>query len=168
MTFSSSRVSSEVPEKLCVPGEINLESPSDPRVYFAAERTLLAWLRTGIAVIGLGFLVARFGVFLIIVRGAMIERSQVASSLIGIGFVVLGAFMIAAATWQHTQFSRMLSEAEKPEHYSMTLSLWVSLLVAISGLILAVYLAFSVAKVQPHESQNATDGITTGSSPRPE
>ncbi len=29
----------------------------DPRVYFAAERTLLAWIRTGITTIGLGFVV---------------------------------------------------------------------------------------------------------------
>ncbi|MFY8202182.1 MAG: YidH family protein, partial [Pirellula staleyi] len=40
----------------------------DPRIYFAAERTLLAWLRTGIAIIGLGFLVARFGLFLALSR----------------------------------------------------------------------------------------------------
>lgn len=30
----------------------------DPRVYFAAERTLLAWLRTGLGLIGVGFAVA--------------------------------------------------------------------------------------------------------------
>lgn len=46
-----------------------MDDESDPRIYFAAEHTLLAWLRTGIAVIGPGFLVARFGVFLMIVRG---------------------------------------------------------------------------------------------------
>jgi putative membrane protein len=33
------------------------------RDYLAQERTLLAWIRTGIALIGLGLLVARFGVF---------------------------------------------------------------------------------------------------------
>jgi hypothetical protein len=33
---------------------------TDPRVYFAAERTLLAWLRTGIAIMAFGFVVARF------------------------------------------------------------------------------------------------------------
>ncbi len=66
-----------------------MNAESDPRVYFAAERTLLAWLRTGIAVIGLGFLVARFGVFLMIVRGQIVERNQVISSLIGISFVLL-------------------------------------------------------------------------------
>src|SRR5690606_24434586 len=34
------------------------------RVFLAAERTLLAWIRTGLALMGFGFLVAKFGVFL--------------------------------------------------------------------------------------------------------
>ena len=45
-----------------------MEHDNDPRVYFAAERTLLAWVRTGLAVIGLGFVVARFGLFLRVLR----------------------------------------------------------------------------------------------------
>jgi uncharacterized membrane protein YidH (DUF202 family) len=36
----------------------------DPRIYFAVERTLLAWIRTGLALMGFGFVVARFGLFL--------------------------------------------------------------------------------------------------------
>ncbi len=32
----------------------------DPRVVFAAERTLLVWIRTGLSLIGFGFVVARF------------------------------------------------------------------------------------------------------------
>ena len=40
------------------------DSAGDPRVYFAAERTLLAWVRTGLALMGFGFVVARFGLFL--------------------------------------------------------------------------------------------------------
>jgi putative membrane protein len=40
------------------------QQPEDPRVRFAAERTLLAWMRTGLALMGFGFVVARFGLFL--------------------------------------------------------------------------------------------------------
>ena len=39
-------------------------SSEDPRVRFAIERTLLAWVRTGLALMGFGFVVARFGLFL--------------------------------------------------------------------------------------------------------
>jgi uncharacterized membrane protein YidH (DUF202 family) len=42
----------------------NTNEPLDPRVYFASERTLLAWIRTGLAMMGFGFVVARFGLFL--------------------------------------------------------------------------------------------------------
>ncbi|CDI01900.1 conserved hypothetical protein [Candidatus Competibacter denitrificans Run_A_D11] len=31
-----------------------LISDSDPRAFFAAERTLLAWLRTGLTIIAIG------------------------------------------------------------------------------------------------------------------
>jgi putative membrane protein len=124
-----------------------MDDDSDPRIYFAAERTLLAWLRTGIVVIGLGFLVARFGVFLMIVRGQMVEGNQRAASFIGIGFVLLGALMIAASTWQHLIFTRTLTSKDRPAHYSITLSLSVDTLVALSAVVLAVYLGISVRQV---------------------
>ena len=39
-------------------------SPSRTRDHLANERTLLAWVRTSVAIIGLGFIVARFGLLL--------------------------------------------------------------------------------------------------------
>ncbi|HET9869812.1 MAG TPA: DUF202 domain-containing protein, partial [bacterium] len=47
-----------------VPGS----TANDPRIYWAKERTFLAWLRTGLALMGFGFVVARFGLFLRMVR----------------------------------------------------------------------------------------------------
>jgi putative membrane protein len=41
-----------------------LKAEPDLRTYFAAEQTTLAWVRTGLAMMGFGFVVARFGLFL--------------------------------------------------------------------------------------------------------
>ena len=43
-----------------IPGR-EVASPEDPRVRFAAERTSLAWIRTGLALMKFDFVVARFG-----------------------------------------------------------------------------------------------------------
>ena len=40
------------------------DAARDPRVYMAAEHTFLAWIRTGLALTGFGFVVARYGLFL--------------------------------------------------------------------------------------------------------
>ena len=45
-------------------GQMADRPPSGPSDYLAAERTLLAWIRTGLALMGFGFVVARFGLFL--------------------------------------------------------------------------------------------------------
>ena len=41
-----------------------MDVTSSPSDYLAAERTFLAWIRTGLALMGFGFVVARFGLFL--------------------------------------------------------------------------------------------------------
>ena len=119
----------------------------DPRIYFAAERTLLAWLRTGLAVIGIGFLVARFGLVLALInvnRPAAEPPPLVASSTIGIGFVILGAVMIALASWQHSRFCRDLDASQRPARYWMGYSVIGSALIALLGIALAIYLMQSV------------------------
>jgi putative membrane protein len=114
---------------------------SDPRIYFAAERTLLAWLRTGIAVIGLGFVVARFGLFLRLL-GPPHAAAQPSpwSLLIGVFLVLLGAVMVGGAAWQHARFSRELTPAERPERYWLGFGLLMAVLVSGCGFALAAYL----------------------------
>jgi putative membrane protein len=120
---------------------------SDPRIFFAAERTLLAWLRTGLAVIGLGFVVARFGLFL---RMLGQPHSAAAPSpwslIIGVFLVLLGAVMVGGAAWQHARFSRELAPAERPERYWLGFGLLMAVLVSGCGFALAVYLLSGAAQ----------------------
>jgi len=121
-----------------------LNGENDPRVYFAAERTLLAWLRTGLAVVGLGFLVARFGLFLRVIRPADANGTPpIVSTLIGVGFVLLGTLMIGAAGWQHARFCRRLPPDQRPTMYSMWLSQAVAGVVSLLCAALAAYLLLS-------------------------
>jgi putative membrane protein len=113
---------------------------NDPRVFFAAERTLLAWVRTGLAVMGLGFVVARFGLFLRIARGQPEAPGHLGSTLIGVALVLLGSTTTALAAWQHMRFCRDLAVNERPPHYWIGLALWFSLALAATGAILAIYL----------------------------
>ncbi len=63
--------------------------------YFANERTYLAWLRTGIATIGLGFVVARFGLVLKALTGISISEATFdLSSVLGIILVAAGELMV--------------------------------------------------------------------------
>ena len=117
---------------------------SDPRVYFAAERTLLAWLRTGITVMGVGFLVARFGLFLRMLRDADASVTSNTSTFLGVGFVLLGAMGVAGATWQYANFLRTLSPSERPTGYWMKMGLWYSGFIALLGLGLSAYLIWGL------------------------
>ena len=67
--------------------------------HLANERTYLAWLRTGIATIGLGFVVARFGLVIRELTGisAIPETSYHLSSIIGIALAIMGGLMVLLA-----------------------------------------------------------------------
>jgi putative membrane protein len=117
-----------------------LTNNHDPRVYFAAERTLLAWVRTGLTVMGLGFVVARFGLFLRMLRNAPQVNSHLGSTLIGVGLVILGSVALAVAAWQHLSFCRTLGNNELPRQEAWRWSIGFAFILAFIGIALAVYL----------------------------
>ena len=120
---------------------------SDPRVFFAAERTLLAWIRTGLTIMGFGFVVARFGLFLRLVAAQQMPASAQAASpthfsnLIGISLVLLGALSMIIAAVQHRQFVLLLPAIDLPKAHKRTFPFALALLLGALGLLLAVYLA---------------------------
>ncbi len=122
-------------------------SEFDPRVFFAAERTLLAWIRTGITIIALGFVVARFGLFVQLLSAqsdaALANTHPKISAGLGITFILAGTLAILLAATQHRRFITTLSASDLPPSYSQTYSLLVALIVAGLGILLACYLAMS-------------------------
>jgi putative membrane protein len=92
------------------------EAPSDPsadsrfRDHAANERTLLAWIRTGIALMAFGFAIARFGLFLrqIAEAGQVRAVRVTGSAWFGVALVVLGLITNAAATLRYAQLRKAL------------------------------------------------------------
>jgi putative membrane protein len=118
---------------------------ADPRVYFAAERTLLAWVRSGLTVIALGFVVARFGLFLAMISASSVStpgvhHSHWLSSALGITLVVLGAATILGALQNHRVYVRSLPAEDIPELPIPWLASALALAVAAIGAFLVVYL----------------------------
>jgi putative membrane protein len=113
----------------------------DPRIYFAAERTLLAWVRTGIAVMALGFVVARFGFFLTLLPAAQqASHSSRLSPFIGAALVMLGTAAIAAGTLEYRRYCRSLRPEDLPSNRATRLPQTLAWLIVAAGLTLVFVL----------------------------
>ena len=78
----------------------------------AAERTFLAWIRTGLALMGFGFVVARFGLFLN--QLALIEHLHSAASYglslwFGTALIAVGVLVFVLSAWHHIRLVRDLN-----------------------------------------------------------
>lgn len=117
--------------------------PLDPRVLFAADRTLLAWIRTGVAMMGFGFVIARFGLFLRELAAsnqAVLVHRPGYSSFVGTAMIGLGAIVTALAALQHVHFLRRYRLGEEIEPTAISLGTVLAGIVCIAGVALAVYL----------------------------
>ncbi len=118
---------------------------NDPRVFFAAERTLLAWNRTALSLMAFGFVIERFGLFMKIyaIQSAVKTPERGVSFWVGIAFILLGCVISLLSARQYRRFLLSLKPVEIPEAYRSDKGALVNLLVAVLGVMLAVYLGIS-------------------------
>ncbi|HTS78690.1 MAG TPA: DUF302 domain-containing protein [Bryobacteraceae bacterium] len=133
--------------------------------YLAAERTFLAWIRTGLALMGFGFVVARFGLFLEALRAGQpnLELHSYGLSLwFGTALIVLGVFVNLACTWTHIRLVRELKRGGKGLTRPSSLAIAVALFLAAIGIAMAIYV---ITVRQPssgkENSMNSENGIVT-------
>lgn len=115
----------------------------DPRVEMAAERTLLAWVRTGLALMGFGFVVARFGLFLrelAAVGDIKSPPSRHGSLIIGIGLVGMGVWIILVAANRFRKYTSALASGRDIPPPGALYGVLVSAMLVIFGLMMVVYL----------------------------
>jgi putative membrane protein len=98
------------------------------REHQANERTFLAWLRTAIALIGFGFAIARFGLFLQQFQ-ATFESSQtpispfLTSETLGVGLAIAGIVIIALSLWN---YNRVYHQIEQARYQPNRLLVWLT------------------------------------------
>jgi putative membrane protein len=119
---------------------------ADPRVLFAAERTLLAWQRSAIALMGFGFVVERFGLVLQMVAHLPEAGSHRGFSLgIGVLLLVLGAAAALISARQFRQVVKTLGPVVVPPGYSIHVG------VALNVVIAVIALAFALRFLLPNQ-----------------
>jgi putative membrane protein len=115
----------------------------DPRVYFAAERTLLAWIRTGLAILASGFAVSRFGLYLREIasdENSQISRSPGVFVWGGAALVALGVSINIFAVIGHLRVIRALAAGTWISGRPSREGIALALLLAIVGIATLVYL----------------------------
>jgi putative membrane protein len=75
----------------------------------AADRTLLAWIRTSLAMISLGFGIERLGQAALALDGRMVAFSPVKTRLFGAALIALGVAATLAGMWEHKRMLAAIS-----------------------------------------------------------
>jgi putative membrane protein len=112
---------------------------SATRDHLANERTLLAWSRTGIAIMGLGFVVARFGLLVRELGGRPSHPLPPGTTnAFGVALVLCGAALLLLALLRYLRGGRAIDEGTY--RWSPLLGILLAGSLLLAAMLLAVYL----------------------------
>jgi uncharacterized protein (DUF302 family)/uncharacterized membrane protein YidH (DUF202 family) len=111
--------------------------------YLAAERTLLAWIRTGLALMGFGFVVARFGLFLQELKAsgnAPSAHPYGMSVWFGTALIGAGVLVNLFSAWHHARLVQAMDRGEAGTPAPLSGAIALGLFLAVVGMAMAIYL----------------------------
>jgi putative membrane protein len=109
----------------------------DERTLLANERTLLSWVRTSVAIVGLGFLVARFNLLVRYTAHNTNSLANLFAAALGLAIAALGALALLLAvityrTREHGHVPRIL--------VLLQTGLWILLVLAAATVVAYLYI----------------------------
>ena len=116
---------------------------SDPRIFFAAERTLLAWVRSGLAVMALGLVIDKFGLLLSVLISSTVNHHQThqdISHYLGIILILVGTLIVMGAQYKHQAYVLCLPPEDLPKQAIVRLDWFLTFSIATIGVLLTIYL----------------------------
>jgi len=139
----------------------------DLRDLLAAERTFLAWIRTGLALMGFGFVVARFGVFLQQLQ--LIQKTPSAPSYglslwFGIALIAVGMVVFLLSAWHHLRLIEELNRGVPLPSRPSKQAVAIAVFLALVGLAMTIYLVSVRGSVNRHYENNVEVSMTAATS----
>ena len=118
------------------------KSPAGANDHLANERTFLAWIRTGIGIMGFGFVVVKFSLFMKQVSAVLGNQRHIHqtgdSRIIGISIVALGTFVVIFSYFSYMNTKRQLDEGR---YFHSTLFVKIiTIMICLVSMLLLVYL----------------------------
>ena len=113
--------------------------------YLANERTFLAWIRTSIAIISLGFVVAKFSLWLRELAAQIHPQTQTfhagASIPIGVTMMALGGLLAVLAAWRYHMVNRAIENGSVSADRGLVILVTVMVALLCGAMIVYMLLA---------------------------
>ncbi|KAA8731874.1 DUF202 domain-containing protein [Acinetobacter qingfengensis] len=111
---------------------------TDPRVLLALERTLLAWIRSALALIAFGFLIERSTLLGEILQPAQYQQKAIVSKIFAVIIVVVGMVVSVWSVRQYQIAFKSLNEYELIPGYKTSLVMFIGWFNVFCGVLLLI------------------------------